>query len=42
MLGEVETDCLVGLPVVKTSEVMVETVLGIVIDMIPVVPRVVS
>lgn len=42
MLGEVEIDCLVGLPVVKTSEVMIETLLEIVTDMIPMVPGVVS
>lgn len=41
-MGEVGIDCLVGLPVVKTSEVMVETVLGIVTDMSPVVSGVVS
>lgn len=43
MLGEVGVDCPVGLPVVGTSEMMIEVVmLGVIADTIPMVLRVVS
>lgn len=42
MLGQVGADCLVRLPTVEISDMMVETVLGTITDMIPMVPRVLS
>lgn len=42
MLGGVRVDCLVGLPVVETSEMMVEMVLGTIVGMIPMFPGAVS